>query len=74
MCYDEEDKTLRVPCVVCGAKTDPAAQARRLFSALRECDERGAVTVYAHCPATGGVFMAVYNRLIRAAAFQIVKL
>lgn len=74
MCYDEELGRLPAPCVACGADGDFAAQARRLFSALRECDERGAVTVYAHCPATGGVSMAVYNRLIRAAAFEIIKL
>lgn len=75
MCYDEEAKTLTtVPCVICGSKDDPAAQAHRLFTALRECDEKGAATVYAHCPATTGVFMAVYNRLIRAAAFEVVQL
>lgn len=74
MCYAEEVPDLTVPCVVCGSKDDAAEQARRLFTALRECDERGAVTVYAHCPAPTGVSMAVYNRLIRAAAFQVEKL
>ncbi|MCI6639837.1 MAG: threonylcarbamoyl-AMP synthase [Pygmaiobacter massiliensis] len=74
MCYDEEVSSLPVPCVVCGSRQDEAAQARRLFAALRECDEKGAVTVYAHCPKPTGVGMAVYNRLIRAAAFQVVEL
>lgn len=74
MCYEEEVSSLAVPCVVCGAREDAAGQAQRLFSALRECDEKGAKTVYAHCPSTIGVSMAVYNRLIRAAAFQVIKL
>lgn len=74
MCYEEETADLPVPCVVCGAQNDPQSQARRLFAALRECDEKGAKTVYAHCPTVNGVSMAVYNRLIRAAAFRIIKL
>ena len=74
MCYAEEAGTLPVPCVICGAEHDEADQARRLFTALRECDEKGAKTVYAHCPKPTGVGMAVYNRLIRAAAYQIVVL
>jgi L-threonylcarbamoyladenylate synthase len=30
--------------------------------------------VYAHSPAKSGVSMAVYNRLVRAAAFQVIEL
>ena len=30
--------------------------------------------VYARCPGADGVSMAVYNRLIRAAAFRVVEL
>lgn len=74
MCYEGEEKTLGVPCITCGRQDDPASQAHALFAALREADDRGAAVVYAHCPATDGVSMAVYNRLVRAAAFQVVKL
>lgn len=49
-------------------------QAHNLFDALREADMRGAKTVYARCPERDGVGLAVYNRLIRAAAFRVVKL
>jgi L-threonylcarbamoyladenylate synthase len=45
-----------------------------LFTALWELDERGAKTVYARCPSTEGVGMAVYNRLLRAAGFHVVIL
>jgi len=41
---------------------------------LRQMDELGAKTVYAHCPARTGVGLAVYNRLLRAAAFEVVRL
>ena len=46
------------------------AEPTRLFDALRELDEKGAKTVYARDPGTSGVDLAVYNRLIRAAAFK----
>ena len=74
MCYEEEQPLLGVPCIPCGHAGDPASQAHALFAALREADERGARVVYAHSPAQDGVSMAVYNRLVRAAAFQVVQL
>ena len=40
---------------------------------LRELDRKGAKTVYARCPLSDGVSMAVYNRLIRAAAIRVVE-
>ena len=74
MCYEEEVPLLSVPCIPCGRKADPASQAHALFQALREADDRGANVVYAHSPAQSGVSMAVYNRLVRAAAFQVIEL
>lgn len=52
----------------------PEEQAARLFAALRELDDRGAKRVYAQCPARDGVGLAVYNRLLRAAGFEIINL
>lgn len=49
-------------------------QAHHLFTALRDLDKHGAQVVYARCPEQDGVSMAVYNRLIRAAAFRVVDL
>lgn len=60
--------------VTYGEADDDAAQANRLFDALRELDARGAKTVYARCPTLSGVGLAVYNRLIRAAGFHLVEL
>lgn len=70
--FGEEDAADDVPYINIGATSEE--QAHNLFDALREADERGASTVYARCPKFDGVGLAVYNRLIRAAAFQVIKL
>ncbi len=72
LCFAGEEAYLPVPCVVYGAEGDEPSQARALFSALRRLDERGAQVAYARCPHESGVALAVYNRLLRAAGFQVV--
>lgn len=74
LCFAEDEKALQVPCVVYGAADHPEQQAQQVFGALRMLDERGAKTVLAHCPETSGVALAVYNRLLRAAAFRVIRL
>lgn len=49
-------------------------QARRLFGVLRKVDEMGMKQVYARCPEKTGVGLAVYNRLLRAAGFEVIRL
>lgn len=68
LCFAEDIDGLKVPYVSLGK--DEADQAKKLFAALRELDERGAKQVYARCPSKEGVGLAVYNRLIRAAAYH----
>ena len=48
-------------------------QAERIFAILREIDKIGAKNVYARCPSKDGVGLAVYNRMLRAAGFKVVK-
>lgn len=60
--------------VTYGKPLDGISEANRLFDALRELDEKGAKTVYARCPELVGVGLAVYNRLIRSAGFNIIDL
>jgi len=67
--FDEDLGRMPVPSISYGPEGDSAAQARNLFAALRELDDRGARRVYARAPLQDGVGMAVYNRLIRAAGF-----
>lgn len=72
LCFEGDDVT--VDKVTYGRENDDLSQARELFDALRQLDEMGAKKVYARIPHTTGVGMAVYNRLIRAAAFKIIDL
>lgn len=72
LCFEEDHIT--VPKVTYGRENDDFSQARELFDALRQLDEMGAEKVYARIPHRDGVGMAVYNRLIRAAAFCIIDL
>ncbi len=72
LCFDGEGELLGCPYVEYGGKADAYSQSARLFSALRELDEIGARKVYARCPDTSGMGLAVYNRLIRAAGFKII--
>lgn len=74
MCFTGEGKELPVPAIEYGIRGDGASQAHHLFTALRECDKEGAQVVYARCPLSEGVSMAVYNRLLRAAAFRVEEL
>ena len=73
LCYHEETESLNIPYIVLGAENDQKTQAHNLFTALRQADELGIETVYAHCPNRKGVGLAIYNRIIRAAGFEIIE-
>ncbi len=73
MCYDEEvssfeDKNL----LPVGEKNDVKKQTKRLFKLLRQADELGVDTVYAHLPSDDGESLAIYNRMIRACAHRVI--
>lgn len=70
LCFEEDIPNLLVPYVSWGSSGSESSQAHRLFAALRELDQQGAQRVYARCPEKSGIGLAVYNRLIRAAAFD----
>lgn len=71
LCFDGENEKLSCKAVAYGDENDGYSQSARLFDALRELDEMGATKVYARCPDTKGMGLAVYNRLIRASGFKI---
>lgn len=71
LCFDGESEKLSCKAVAYGDENDGYSQSARLFDALRELDEMGATKVYARCPDTKGMGLAVYNRLIRASGFKI---
>ena len=57
-----------------GEKADTKTQAHRLFSLLRDADALNPTAIYAPLPSMDGMGLALYNRMIRAAAHQILKL
>lgn len=74
LCYEGEQELFRVPSVCYGTEKDSSAQARDLFDSLRMLDKMNAKVVYARCPEKSGVGLAVYNRLLRAAGFEEIKI
>lgn len=74
MCFNGEEKYFRNKITVTfGSENDSFSQARRLFDALRELDERGAKKAAVRSPSKDGVGLAVCNRLYRSAAFRFVN-
>lgn len=75
LCYDEEIDALWGGTVIpIGQKQDLAAQAKHLFAALRQADATDAEIIYAHLPPMQGLGLALYNRMIRAAAHTVLKI
>ncbi len=75
LCYDEEIPFLQSDYLFpVGNRHDLATQAKRLFSALRKADATDAETVYAHLPPMEGLGLALYNRMIRAAAHTVKRI
>lgn len=74
LCYNEELDALRYERLLpIGARDDIATQSQKLFSALREADMLDGDVIYAHLPQKEGLGLALYNRMIRAAAHTIKK-
>ncbi len=73
LCF-EEDLPLKIRHYCYGSANDFEQQAHLLFEGLRSLDEQNATEIYAHSPRTKGIGLAVYNRLLRAAAFREIKL
>ncbi|MCD7958153.1 MAG: threonylcarbamoyl-AMP synthase [Ruminococcus sp.] len=69
--FDGEEKFISVPCLTYGI--DSKEQAQQVFAKLREFDDIGANHVYVHAPIADGIGLAVYNRLIRAAGFEVIQ-
>lgn len=74
LCFSGEEEGLQVPYMLYGAREDASEQAKHVFDALRKADEVGASVLYTSCPSQEGVGLAVYNRLLRAAAFEVISL
>lgn len=72
LCYDEELPFLSgEKLITIGKREDKEHHARVIFTCLRNADKLGADVIYGHLPDKDGIGLALYNRMIRAAAHTI---
>ena len=79
LCYDEYADLVRraVPeatVYALGEQEDEEAHAHKLFDILRDADKHSFEMIYAPLPRKEGIGLALYNRMIRAAAHTIINL
>lgn len=70
--FSDKESVEGVPYLTYGESADE--QAHWLFERLRQFDGMGAKKVFAHCPSQNGVGLAVYNRILRSAGFNVIEL
>ncbi len=72
---DSDEKILRDSGAVLLTLGDgDATEAHELFAKLREVDACGCEIFYARLPGKDGIGLAVYNRFIKAAGYDVIKL
>ena len=76
ICYEEDSKLLSLNnSFSLGKANDSAEQAAKLFDLLRYFDTvKNIKKIYARMPLKDGVGLAVYNRLLKAAGFNVIEL
>ncbi len=74
LCYEEDVKNINKPYLVFGKNNDESAAAANLFYNLHKFDTLGAKVVLSRLPKADGIGLAVVNRLLRAAGFEVVRL
>lgn len=74
MVFDNEESLISVPSVTFGEEGDNIIQAKLLFSALRAIDDLGVEKIYARMPDKHDIGLAIYNRMLRAAGFEVITL
>lgn len=74
VCFEEEAEGITVPKIVYGKAGRQETLAHEVFAVLRKVDDFSVNNVFIHAPDKTGVGLAVYNRLLRAAAFRVIEL
>ena len=72
VCFTGEKNMFDVPAVEYGLEDDGLSLASNLFYVLRKVDDLGFSRAFVRCPRPVGLGLAVYNRLLRSAAFHVV--
>lgn len=70
--FDSDPDIDAIPCLHYG--DNGIQQAHDLFFRFRELDALGAELVYVRMPEQSGADLSVYNRLMRAAGFEVIRL
>ena len=74
ICFDEFAHWFQDhPVERLGGSLDSFEHARRLFRALRAMDDSSVKHIWAQCPGTEGMGLAVVNRLSKASGFHIIQ-
>jgi L-threonylcarbamoyladenylate synthase len=74
VCFEEEADGITIPKIVYGNAQNQETLAHEVFGVLRKVDDFSVSRVFIHAPQKTGVGLAVYNRLLRAAAFRVIEL
>lgn len=76
ICFEEDTLEKSDRIFVMGSRKDEKEYAEKMFDALRLTDKiSGTDTFYAVLPeTTDGISLAIYNRMLRAASFNIIEL
>ena len=78
LCFDEfiplfREQDAKGHVMYMGPAWDKAEQARSIFDALRTFDHTDVSAIWAQCPDSDGIGLAVANRLNKAAGFHIIE-
>ena len=68
--FDRDKTKCPFECLTYGDTSEE--QAAEIFGILRHADDINAKQLYFRCPSQDGVGLAVYNRLLRAAGFEVI--
>lgn len=71
---ENKDDYNRAVVLDAGSKESSGEQMHKLFSLLRTCDEIDCDIIFAHLPPKDDEYLAMYNRIIRAAGNEVVYL
>lgn len=74
LCSDEISDRINADIIhSVGSRNDDAEIARRLYRILRDFDDEDVTVIYSESFSSKGIGMAVMNRLLKAAGFNIIK-
>lgn len=71
LCFDGEGKEFDVRTIEYGNPSEPLTLSHNLFASLYEFDKTDVELIYARVIEPTGVGLGIYNRILRAAAFNV---